>query len=188
VEIEDCVFDGFNGSPQGGAIWGKATDIHLSRSRFEGQLGLEGGALWLEESSRATITGCTFNRNFGTDAQIRLSGFSTVAADHTILAFGTGSVLCDGTSSALLACCDVFGNDNGDWVGCLAGQETWNNNLHADPRFCDVLGLQSWLRSDSPCAGENNPECGQVGAEEVGCQAPVPVILVTWGQIKSIFR
>lgn len=38
----------------------------------------------------------------------------------------------------------------------------------------------------SPCAPDNNPACGLVGALGVGCDTPVE--WTSWGSIKAMFR
>ncbi len=81
-----------------------------------------------------------------------------------------------------------LGNMGGDWVGWLEGQEGVNGKFDsADPFFCDWAGDDFTLRADSPCAGQNNPPCGQIGAWGVGCEAPTPVERVSWGRIKAMY-
>jgi hypothetical protein len=47
------------------------------------------------------------------------------------------------------------------------------------------------LRNDSPCAEENNAECGQIGAFAVGCLATaVPEEVVSqssWSTLKALY-
>lgn len=66
------------------------------------------------------------------------------------------------------SCTDVYGNAGGDWVGCLAGQDSVNGNFHADPLFCGADGDDNrfTLGGASPCA---NDTCGLIGAEDIGC-------------------
>jgi hypothetical protein len=188
--LHNCVFY-MNGNSEGGAIWssGWAT-LHIVRTVFHANIGT-GSALWCHDST-VELTDCTLFFNLGEDAQVRLSGDSHLTADHTIIAFGYRgtAVQCLDGSTATLSCCDVYGNDNGDWIGCLAAQETLDYNLWADPIFCSMSNVDPHLRADSPCAEENNPDCGQIGALGIACDAPVPVPIRTrsWGQIKAIFR
>jgi hypothetical protein len=81
-----------------------------------------------------------------------------------------------------LSRCGVFGNDGGDWIGCIAGQGTINDNFSEDPLFCgeDNPDEPFTLHSDSPCASENNPACGLVGARRAGCETPVKT--TSWGR------
>lgn len=83
---------------------------------------------------------------------------------------------------------DIFGNAGGDWTECIAGQLGENGNTAIDPLFCDAASGDYTLRRDSQCAPENNPECGGIGTEGVGCAAPVPVAHLRWGGIKWRYR
>lgn len=109
--------------------------------------------------------------------------------EKTIVAFSDGlGVTCTG-GVATLTCCDVFGNQDGDWVDCLAGQLGLEGNFAADPRFCDLNEGGLTLDSSSPCLPGNHPqgeECGLIGAFGPGC-GTTPVRATTWGAIKSAF-
>lgn len=61
-------------------------------------------------------------------------------------------------------CCDI---SDGDFCG-------QNGNICENPLFCgDFNPLRPYLLDgDSPCAAENNPGCGLIGAWPVGCNAP----------------
>jgi hypothetical protein len=113
---------------------------------------------------------CTFAGNDTAGACVSLGDGAVASLDHCIIASNVGqAVSCSESASAYMNCCNVYGNDGGDWVGCIAGQEMLTGNMAADPLFCDVAGHDYHLREDSPCAAENNPCCGQVGVLPVGC-------------------
>ena len=84
--------------------------------------------------------------------------------ENTIIAFSTSgeAVYCGTGSTATLACCDVYGNAGGDWVGYIAGQEGVNGNFSADPLFCDSGNGDYRLQPCSPCLDAAG--CGLVGA------------------------
>jgi hypothetical protein len=69
-----------------------------------------------------------------------------------------------------LTCCDVYGNEGGDWVGCIADQYGIDGNISEDPFFCEG---SLYLSSDSPCL---YGPCGQIGAHGQGCFGPHPRI------------
>jgi hypothetical protein len=176
-----------------------------------------GCGLYVGHYCDVTVAGCTFWRNFaawrggGLSAHFYASAYLTrctffenespqgasmghrydavVSADHCIFAFGLqgAAVFCELGATNSLACCDVYGNQGGDWVECIEGQLT-EGNISADPLFCgsDVGDLT--VQSDSPCAAENNPLCGQIGAWGVGCGGSTPVSLTSWGKLKAAFR
>ena len=69
----------------------------------------------------------------------------------------------------MLACCDVYGNAGGDWVGVIAPYDGINGNLWLDPLFCDPSGDEFLLAADSPCLPGSN-SCGVLtGASGMGC-------------------
>lgn len=117
-------------------------------------------------------------------------GFQEVAITNSILAFGIGAeaVYCDQMPTTL-SCCDIYGNEGGDWVGYIAGQYGVTGNISADPLFCDPGGGDLMLDCSSPCApfSPPNPECDLIGAWEVGCGG-TPEFEVTWGGLKHLFQ
>jgi hypothetical protein len=89
---------------------------------------------------------------------------------NTIVAFSlAGEAIYCSSAAVTLTCCDVYGNDDGDWVGCIEGQELANGNISADPIFCNAADGDFTLHSDSPCTEENHPDCGPIGAWPAGC-------------------
>ena len=89
---------------------------------------------------------------------------------HNIVTFNDVSIVCV-RSNPNLICCDVYGNERGDWVGCIADQAGINGNFSLDPLFCDAASGDFSLRDHSPCAPDNN-SCGElIGALDIGCVA-----------------
>jgi hypothetical protein len=106
-----------------------------------------------------------------------------------IVAFGVGgaAITIDNSNCAVLDCCDLYGNQGGDYVGCLAAQLGIDGNISEDPLFCDALAEDLEIDASSPCAPDNSPGgCGLIGALPVGCDAsavvpasaPVPQFLL----------
>ncbi len=78
-------------------------------------------------------------------------------------------VYCDDSSTAFLTCCNLYGNEAGDWVGNIAGQADQDGNMCLDPFFCDPQSNDLTLDANSPCLPQNN-ECGAlIGAFGLGC-------------------
>jgi hypothetical protein len=94
--------------------------------------------------------------------------------------------VCQG-GEATLTCCDIFGNEGGDWVGEIAGQYGINGNISEDPLFCDMANDDFTIQADSPCAPEHSGGCGLIGLMPVGCP-PTAVEQTTWGSVKASFR
>jgi predicted outer membrane repeat protein len=171
-----CVFSG-NQAMRGGAVAAKGiSSLTLENCSFVQNTADKGGGLFFDSPGPSSLQGCTFAENTspgGAHLSVNASLGDTVTVDRCIFAFGYGSegILWDQTGFLELTCVDIFGNTGGDWVGVLAGLENINGNLHADPLFCGGANPENpWsLNESSPCAPENNPGCGLVGAYPVGC-------------------
>ncbi|MEE8573257.1 MAG: right-handed parallel beta-helix repeat-containing protein [Gemmatimonadota bacterium] len=189
-----CVFSknhaGYDG---GGMICGSSYPTLTACTFWRNEAGSAGGGMACS-SSAPTLMGCTFS---GNQADYRGGGVccsysSSPDFTNCIIAFSQrGEAVCCGEGAAstpTLSCCDLYGNVGGDWVGCIADQNGANDNFSEDPLFCgeDNPDEPLTLHSDSPCAGENNPACGLVGAWGVGCESPVE--MTSWGAIKAMFR
>jgi hypothetical protein len=113
----------------------------------------------------------------------------TTTIENTIVAFSdhTVGVACGGGVPPELTCCDLFGNEGGDWVECVADQFGVGGNIAEDPLFCDPGNDDLTLDGDSPCAPLGNPDCGLIGAWPVACGATVAEG-TSWGKIKAMFR
>jgi hypothetical protein len=133
---------------------------------------------------------CTFYGNESDNGAIysyTSAGASSIA--NTIIAFSRSGAAfeCGPSDIPELVCCDLWGNEGGDWDGCIADQYGLNGNICEDPLFCDPESGDFTLDCNSPCAAENDPDCGQIGAWPVGC-GPTPVMETSWGAIKAMFR
>lgn len=170
LEVADCSFR-LCVSSDGGVFYSVGSTIFVDRSLLEYNVG-HGSAFWGDGTTLYLRNSTVY---YSSLSQIYLGGGSALYADHSIIASGNDvAVSCDGGSSAMLSCCDVFGHLGGDWIGCLEGQEQAGGNLGLDPLFCSGSTASRALRPDSPCAAENNAACGQIGALGVGCAIPGP--------------
>ncbi|MCP4548829.1 MAG: T9SS type A sorting domain-containing protein [bacterium] len=155
LTIEDCLFldnaankltanDTF-----GGAIHfaGMSEDLYLKRSTFVGNSATNGASIFMQHGD-AEIENCLFTGNSADQSCLDASSYGALS----------------------LECCDVWGNAGGDWVGAIAGQSGASGNISSDPRFCDPIGGDYTLHSDSPCAKDNN-DCSRIGLYGVGCGA-----------------
>ena len=190
--ITDCLFDGNQGRVNGGGLYcSGGSDPILTRVTFTGNRSVDKGGAVVCNGASPTLIHCTLAKDnaahYGSGLW-SLGGAEPVFT-NTIIAFGThgGAVLCEG-GMATMICCDIYGNAGGDWTGCIANQLGIGGNISADPRFCDLDNEDYTLADDSPCAEENNVECGQIGAWGIGCSHPTPVEMTTIGRIKSGYR
>jgi hypothetical protein len=132
-----------------------------------------GGGIACANTTAISIVGCTISGNtaWGGGGAISASGSAHPTVENSILSFSHagGSVLCDSTSSASLACTDVFGNEEGDWTECIADQEFLGGNFSLDPLFCDMYGDDFTLCANSPCLPVSRDCTELIGALGQGC-------------------
>jgi len=193
LTVRDCVFRS-NSSDMGGALaCSGSSSVRIVRCLCWGNAADSGGAFACRGSSSMTIEQCTMSDNISVSGtSVCCDGNSTVEATATIMAFGWKgtAVMCWTGGTVTLACCDVYSNEYGDWVGCIADQSGVNGNFSADPLYCWFISTPDRrfsLHADSPCAPENSSCCGQVGAFGVGCES-TPVEETSWGTIKAKYR
>jgi len=175
--ITGCIFLDSEAEADGGAIAFSAGAATLQGCTFAGNVaGGNGGAIYTDDGALPTVSGSTFYGNAGTEGGGIYAGDGvTLMLENCIVAFSEAgaAVACDPTGAAQLTCCDVYGNEGGDWVGCLEGQLALEGNLAEDPGFCDAAAGIFTVYDDSPCAAEMNPTCGQIGAWGIGCNRPI---------------
>jgi parallel beta-helix repeat protein len=143
--------------------------------------GFGGGGLLLSNESTAYLTGCTFWGN-STDKDgggIFCGESSDLTLDHCIISFSSDgeALYWDGTGSEPeLYCCNLYGNEGGDWVGEIADQYGTNGNISEDPVFCDPYGYDFHLSIDSPCLDADT--CGVIGTYGQGCQLTFDILYI----------
>ncbi len=170
--ITDCVFIDNSASQLGGAIHGGP--FVIEDCTFHGNnAGISGSAISLGGSDQYQIDRSTFCFNESTDGgTIACNADHHIHISNTIIAFSENSpsFACDGDPDLFISCTDIFGNDGGDWIDCLAGNYGINGNISEDPLFF-AAELEDWhLLPLSPCApfSDPNPSCDQIGAWPVG--------------------
>ena len=131
-----------------------------------------GGGVHYEVNAAPTLINCTVvNNTAPLGAGMYCETESHPVIETTIIAFNNVgmAVYCDPGALPTLFCCDVFGNEGGDWTSCIADQLGINANFTADPLFCLSVTEEYTLQNVSPCLPENSP-CGElVGVYGVGC-------------------
>ncbi len=191
----DCVFSN-NVGGDGGTLFLDGVAATLSGCTFTGNSSSLGGTIWCSSGS-PRIMHCTFYANPAEDggAQIYCYFEGSPLIENTIIAFSDqgSAVLCtDENNFPTLMCCDLYGNAEGDWTGCIADQLGVNGNFSACPSFCNAADADFRLCDESPCLPGNHPagyDCGLLGAWGEGCSCgPSRVETTTWGVIKSLYR
>jgi hypothetical protein len=123
--------------------------------------------------SRLDALQCTWVGNRSpVGAHVSVDSTKTLEADHCILSHGVvGEAVACKDALAWLSCSDVFGNEGGNFVGCLDGLRGVDGNLEADPAFCEITAGDYSLSDTSPCFPGHHPDgavCGLIGARGAG--------------------
>lgn len=173
--ISGCTFESNTAVSFGGAVFSTFSRPVLEGSIFiNNQAGQNGGAIGIQFYD-LTITSCTFYANevvAGGGGTISMDNSAEISIDNSIVAFGINSnaIDCiDGNSQAILSCCDIYGNESGNWVGCISGQSGVNGNISEDPQLCDPDAGNFRISEISPCAPANNGCAELIGAGQPGC-------------------
>jgi hypothetical protein len=171
-----CLFEGNDAPDRGGAAGAAGRGaMYFNECTFVGNSSSQGAVLGLGEEATAEFTDCTMYGNMAADGSgLYAEAGCAVVVSNSIVSFGQGGAAVSGSGLATFSCCDVYGNEGGDWTDPIADQYGVNGNISEDPLFCDALAGVFTLRSDSPCGPDYNPDCGLIGAWPVGC---VPMAL-----------
>lgn len=149
--IIECVLTGNRASVSGGALRCKSASPRLVNCTLAGNSAPAGGAVFALARSSPRFENC-------------------------IIAFSEegGALSSDSASEPVLTCCNLHGNEGGDWVGPIEEQAGTRGNMSVDPFFCDPMAGDYSLCDDSPCVAERS-RCGiLVGALGPGCGACGP--------------
>ncbi|MFC1572068.1 right-handed parallel beta-helix repeat-containing protein [Candidatus Eisenbacteria bacterium] len=193
--VSDCfISDNIADHSTGGVHCELFVAPSFHRCTFTGNRSLvQGGALTASIVSTLNVYDCTFWANAGgSDNPTLASGeqCQTVLWNTIIASTDQGpAVSCYPGYSATLYCCDLYGNEGGDWIEEIADQLRVDGNIGEDPLFCDPEMGDFTLQDCSPCAplSPPNEECDLIGAWAVGCGG-TPVAGASWGGIKAKFR
>jgi predicted outer membrane repeat protein len=188
-ELYRCAFRDNTGEHTGG-IYQLIGVLILDGCSFIGNRGEGwGGALTTGKSTTDIVRSCTFVDNEGPCGTLCLGEWQ-YTVDNTIIAFGRGGPGLATSYTVTLTCCDIYGNEGGDWVGGIADQLGVRGNFSSDPLFCDADAGDFTLRCDSPCLPGQHPDgcdCGLIGALGEGCGGTA-VERASWGRVKSRWR
>ncbi|MCK4303606.1 MAG: right-handed parallel beta-helix repeat-containing protein, partial [Candidatus Eisenbacteria sp.] len=175
--LTDCAFVG--NIAVDGVGGGVRCNAHIpaqfTNCTFVNNQARRGGGLAAEnEEPSPTLHNCTFYGNSAIYGSGVFADFRhSLVLENTIIVFGVEgpAILCDDMASAALTCCNVYGNEGGDWVGGIAGQDGVYGNISEHPLFCDPAGGDYALQANSPCAplSPPNEECDLIGAWPVSC-------------------
>jgi len=177
LTVDTCGFSG-NACGAGAAIYAAGSSSDILGSTFIGNTADNGGSMYFDAGTHINIGECTLVGNSATSGGgMHFSGYPYNPPEiwNTIIAFGNagGAIYSTGSIAIpTLSCCDLYGNVGGDWTDHIAWMLGLGGNISEDPLFCGHVENPDepyTLDVNSPCALENNIECGQIGAWPVGC-------------------
>jgi hypothetical protein len=189
----DCVADNIGGGGgvlvQGGFGTIVRDNLFLRNTAEDG-----GGALEMFETS-GDVSNNTFVQNnaFGQGGGALVINRTGLDVFNNIFAFNTtigggfgGAVLCLNENSVFSGCNLFWGNQAPDVTACniVIGLD---DNLEADPLFCDPQVEDYHLMTGSPGSPDHPSGCGLRGAYPVGC-GPVSIAPQSWGKVKGMYR
>ncbi|MFC1572431.1 right-handed parallel beta-helix repeat-containing protein [Candidatus Eisenbacteria bacterium] len=200
VSLAGCSFTGNTATDMGGGMSAVLSSPQITSCSFlENTAPTWAGGCFLS-STTAVLTGCTFSANstdgrgggllcigghdrlinctfFGNEA-LEGSGVCSawhgdISLENTLIAYGIGNMAVYHSiySNAELSCCNIYGNEGGNWAGMIGVQRHLRGNLYGKPLFCDPDGGDFSLSECSPCAPFTPPneECDLIGAWPVAC-------------------
>ncbi len=118
-----------------------------------------GGGIACFYRSSIEVTNCTFTGNYDEAISISMSGSEAVVI-NTLIAHNPGHGVRVNSGTLTMTCCNVFGNDAGNFEGVDDPTGT-DGNISEEPMFCNLGGGEDPLTIsvNSPCLPENN-DCG----------------------------
>jgi hypothetical protein len=178
-----------NSAPRaGGVSWAGNGDSTISLTTIcrNEATGSSGGGVWLRTGF---ITQCTIADN----AAVAEGGGiycdeGTGLLNHSIIAFSSDGEGVAATAGNIptLSCCDVYGNEDGNYDATVGDQTGVDLNFSEDPRFCGLEISDYRLLDTSPCLPGAGPCVAGVGVYGEGCDSPVEPS--SWGRVKALWR
>jgi len=149
--------NGYQGPWNGGGIYCEASPL-IEGNTIVGNMANEGAGVYCAPGSSAIL------RN------------NIITNKYSYYYYETGEGIHSDSPSITVECCDVFGNEGGNYVG-IPDQTGINGNISQDPLFCDSQHKDFSLHASSPCLLGNHPSgssCGLIGALGRGCGLAAP--------------
>ncbi len=197
-EFDGCRFIGNVASSMGGGVGvcgspGVRYACEIRGSVFHENVALRGGAIAFWNEVEPLLENCSLGWNSAQDggAGFYCYNYASPVLRKCIVAHNLQCAALVNNSSGechpVLECCDIYGNAGGDWYGGIESQSGVEGNFEENPQFCgEIEWVKDWysLSGESPCAEENNPTCGRVGAYGIGCETSG---IAEWGVGREVY-
>lgn len=167
VVITGCEFF-HNSAAAGGAVTAGLSPLEIEGCVFSrNSAGPGNGGAVLSAGGPITCQSSTFHANSAirSGSALDISGPVATLLDRCIVADSEGGSPIGRSSGPVieLTCCNLHGNEGGDWSGEIADQAGRNGNFSLDPGFRNPASGDFTLAETSPCL--DAPECGRIGAQ-----------------------
>jgi hypothetical protein len=166
ARIVSCTFIANQTAFHGGAILVQLSDATIDSClmvRCDADLG---GGIGVFDSDNTIIEQSTIVRNEGQRGGGVYVDVGEVEIERSIVAENTGNGLEANAGAVVIdGCNDVWQNLSENYVNVTMG----SGSFSLDPAFCDADDDDWRIASHSPCAPDNSPVCGLIGALPVGC-------------------
>lgn len=193
--FRNCMFAENAATDWGGGIYTEADNPDIEYCTFVGNTATYGGGIFSDQYLAPHLYNCTFYRNAATYGCCAGGWYAAcIRMEKCILAYGLcgPSIHVGFDSTPIFTCCDIYGNEGGDWIPAIADQCGVDGNFSACPSFCNAGLGDLQLCDESPCLPGNHPQgedCGLIGAWAEGCSCgPTEAEHATWGTIKAMYR
>jgi hypothetical protein len=198
VTVRRCTFLRNKGR-EGVTVWANNTVALVDECTFDSNDAYLNGVFYARGEfgvvSDVLVVRCTWHSNKGAPpgrpATVYAGPFGGyITIQNSILAkavFGQAVDCHPSQVAPQITCSDIWGNEGGDFVGCIAGALGTDGNFSSDPLFCS-RGSSLYLQWDSPCLPAHSGGCGQVGAFGPGGCNGVSVTPESWGRVKERYR
>jgi hypothetical protein len=167
-ELHGCLIRDGSAGTGAGILCQDSSSPTLTLCTVVNNSAVDGAGIYCFNSCSPVIDSCTFsyNRASGVGGCIGFESNSSALVTNSILAFSLDgeAVYSDGSGTATLQCCDIFGNQDGP--GDAGSQIGFSGNFALDPMLCGVYAGRYPLRYCSPCLDASG--CGRIGASGLG--------------------
>lgn len=179
LQLLDCTIEQNTGETGGGLYIGEQSQPSIEKCVITGNAAVEGGGCFITQSSPSIIQS-TFNGNSADLSGAHVYLFESSATLNGCVLSGSSSgdgVFFDGSSTAEMWYCDIYGNENGAFgfsyddpqngppaVGLVALENVNGDscdtyyNIYLDPQFVDAEAGDYHLTAGSPCIDAGDPE------------------------------
>lgn len=172
--FQQCVFLANSCAGSGGAINAQGGQYLVRNSLFHlNQAGQGGGALRVRSASFMLESSTLVANAAAAGAGLMAERNAVLLVDHSLIVFSTqGAAAAVQDNGALtFMCCDLFGNQGGDWTAPFGDQFGQAGNISADPCFIAPQAGDFHLKLGSPCRPSATSSCGLMGAFQIVCDA-----------------